>query len=96
MEETIWLDILLDTEAVFRKAPHVAAGIIISLLVMWIIERPMVNRFVNPHRAEIEEILSRCDNATPAEAEIVKAGMQFGAAVRVGFLLATALIICWA
>ena len=92
----IWMDVLLDWESMLRKAPHVVAGVIIMLTVLWMAERPFINKFLNPHRAELEAILEKDAKLTPAEAEVAKGAMQFGAVVRVGFMLATAVIVCWA
>lgn len=96
MEESLWMDIVLDTEAIFRKSPHIIVGIIVALFWLWLAERPGINKFLNPHRAELESIFAKGSEATAPEAEIAKGAMQFGAIVRVGMAIFLAILICWA
>ena len=99
MDETGLLATIIDIEAMLRKVPHVVAGVAFMLLVLWIAERPAINKFLNPHREELESIfatLAAAGGVSGPEAEVAKGAMLFGAIVRVGFMLALAVIVCWA
>ena len=95
MEATPLMELILDAEAVFRKIPHLVAGITAALFWLWLAERPKIIKFINPHRKELEGIFDRLTkdpvSVTPAEAEIAKGAMHYGAIVK----SAIALLVGW-
>lgn len=93
------MDILMDADAVFRKAPHLIAGMVAALFWLWVAERQWVQRITNPFRDEADAILAKLGDAkqsiSQAEAEIVKGAALHGAIVKTGVALFMGILACW-
>ena len=89
-----FLETILNFEEIYKKTPHMIAGVAVAVFWLWLAERQFMLRILNPHRDELEAILAKKDKANAVEAAIAQGAMKYGSTMKVGMAIFVAFLVC--